>query len=155
MYKTRNIELVVNDSILYVLKESGIHMGTSTCVAHNENDQQELHWSLYFESASDADKFMKKYNDLVKPNFDLLPTGLDNDIVSIHLFSPKAEDYGMDAVKGQLEKDYTFIDEYRLNHTVNLPNDRDEDLRIMSDDEYGWGECWVYNGKDWVFTYKN
>lgn len=35
MYKTRNMELVVNDSILYVLKESGIHMGTSTCVAHN------------------------------------------------------------------------------------------------------------------------
>ena len=110
---------------------------------------------MYFESASDADKFMKKYNDLVKPNFDLLPTGLDNDVVSIYLFSPKAEDYGMDAVKGQLEKDYTFIDEYRLNHTVNLPNDRDEDLWIMSDDEYGWGECWVYNGKDWVFTYKN
>lgn len=155
MYKTRNIELVVNDSILYVLKESGIHMETSTCVAHNEGDNQELHWSLYFESASDADKFMKKYNDLVKPNFDLLPAGMDNDIVSIHLFSPKAEDYGMDAVIGQLEKDYTFIDEYRLNHTVNLPNDRDEDLRIMSDDEYGWGECWVYNGKDWVFAYKN
>lgn len=43
MYKTRNMELVVNDSILYVLKESGIHMGTSNCVAHNENDQQELH----------------------------------------------------------------------------------------------------------------
>lgn len=155
MYKTRNIELVVNDSILYVLRESGIRMETSCCVAHNESDSQELHWSLYFKSASDADKFMKKYDDLVKPNFDLLPAGKDNDVVSIHLFSPKAEDYGVDAVKTQLEEDYAFIDEYCLNHPVSLPNDREEDLRIMMDDEYGWGECWAYNGKCWVFTYED
>ena len=151
MYKTRNIELVINDSILNTIKQCGIHMQTSCCTAHNENNVHELHWSLYFDSTDDAAKFADEYKKAFNPHFEVSASG---EIVDIFVMSDNASEVGTDEVRKCLDDDYAFIDAYCSNHHVKLSSDRESDLLIMLDEEYGWGNCWSYVDGAWVADYE-
>lgn len=57
MYKTRNIELVVNDAILYVCRKAMVHLTNGVCTLHGEGRGNELCWTLRFADYREADKF--------------------------------------------------------------------------------------------------
>lgn len=163
MYSMKNIELVINDSILWVLSQTGISMKPSNCVAHNEDfDSNQLHWSLYFGSGEDASKFTDSYNSMLKElgcDFTgCVPSGEQGEEVNLFVNFPKVDPESsildqLDSQKGCHEfacKELDFIKGYCTKiRMVQLKQDLDADFSYGKDFGYAWGELWGYKDHEW------
>ena len=154
MYKTRNMELVVNDSILSVAKKAGVHLSKGTCVYHGEDTDKELRWSLWFADYQEAIKFY----DMYRSEYDQLAENVTYDydnVVGIHICSSDVAEFdnykvALQTIRVELETEYLFITEYLVDHKVKLHTTKDEDYLTL----IGLGEnccpVWDYADGCWV-----
>lgn len=161
MYGMKNIELVINDSILWVLNQTGVSMNGSNCVAHNEDfDSNQLHWSLYFGSRGDAVEFEEAYNSMLKElGCDLTCCVLGGKTdANLFVNFPKVDTECdiMEQIKSHERchefacRELAFIHNYCSKiRMVELKPDLDADFNYGKDFGYAWGELWTYENHMW------